>query len=104
MGSFAAWEGVGSVARRSREETGMGEQGDRGIWSARGRRTVGTDREHGRARRAIAMFVTAGALASSVVLVAASPAPAAGAACTTAELKPSLRELMVGQGLPSYSS
>src|SRR5688572_8439589 len=103
MGSFAAWEGVGSVARRSREETGMGEQGDRGIWSTRGRRTAGTHRGHGRARRALAMLVMAGALASSVVLSTASPATAAGAACTTAELKPTLKELMVSQGLPSYS-
>lgn len=69
----------------------MGEQGS-------------TTRWHRYAVAVVATLVVAATLGGPVVTAVHSPAGAAGAACTTAELKPSLREMMVSQGLPSYTN
>ena len=83
----------------------MGEQGDRRFRPHhRARAAVGTPRGRRRALSAVAMLVMLGALAGPVVPAGLSPAAGAGGSCAAADLKPSLRELMVSQGLPSYST
>jgi hypothetical protein len=83
----------------------MGLLGRTAKWATFGPGGVKATRRRTAGRRAVATVAVAGLLAGVVVTTALEPAGAAGGtSCASADLKPSLRELMVSQGLPSYTN
>lgn len=57
-----------------------------------------------RRRRAQAALLALSLLLTGIVVVEAATPAAAGPACSATDLKPTLKELMVSQGLPSYTN